>query len=211
MRDPVIAGRGLEPRHRVHFCRGTQHPTAPRPAPNSCHRLVYVRCRMHVKNATSTSAGVANSRVPAASCPFPQEEAKHAMRLQVKHQVQQQIRAKEESTRAARDAKFEEGRQLKVCTAPTLVPCHSLTAQTIIVRCCACNRTAIPTCSSAHLHTHALIRCPLAALVPSQARMEAERQRLLAIKERKLAELESAGVPAKYRIELAMTKIMPRG
>lgn len=84
------------------------------------------------------------------------EEAKHTVRLAVKGQVQAQIAAKEESVRAAREAKFEEGRQLK-------------------------------------------------------GRMAAEKARLQDIKERKLAELEAAGVPAKYRVELAMTKIMPRG
>lgn len=40
-----------------------------------------------------------------------------------------------------------------------------------------------------------------------RAKMEAEKHQLLAIKERKLHELETAGVPAKYRVELQSTKI----
>ena len=83
---------------------------------------------------------------------LPQEDAKKTIRYKFKEHVQGQIRAKEEAVRAARDAKFDEGRRLR-------------------------------------------------------AELERERVRLLEIKNRKLSELASAGVPAKYQTELAKAKI----
>jgi len=80
------------------------------------------------------------------------EDAKKTIRYKFKEHVQGQIRAKEEAVRAARDAKFDEGRRLR-------------------------------------------------------AELERERVRLLEIKNRKLSELASAGVPAKYQTELAKAKI----